>query len=119
MTIEPRADRFQNLKAVGTSPKGPPSLTIEQKLAVTILSCTQEAVVITDARGIIITANAAFSKITGYGADEICGQNMRVLQSGRHSKPFYEAMWDSIQSNDYWQGEVWNRRKTARFIPPC
>ncbi|MBS0625448.1 MAG: EAL domain-containing protein [Verrucomicrobia bacterium] len=93
------------------------SLTIEQELAITILSCTQEAVVITDSRGTIITANAAFSRMTGYSIDEIANQNMRVLQSGVHSKAFYEVMWSSIEANDYWQGEVWNKRKSGEIYP--
>ncbi len=93
------------------------SLSIEQKLAVTILSCTQEAVVITDARGSIIAANAAFSRITGYSSEEIINQSMRVLQSGMHTPAFYKEMWDCIRAKDYWQGEVWNKRKTGEVYP--
>lgn len=93
------------------------SLSIEQKLAVTILSCTQEAVVITDARGLIIAANAAFSKITGYGSSDIINQSMRVLQSGMHTAEFYAEMWECIRAKDYWQGEVWNKKKTGEIYP--
>jgi len=92
-------------------------LSIEQELTATILSCTQEAVIITDACGTIISANAAFSRITGYSADDIRNQNMRVLQSGMHPKSFYEAMWSCIKANDYWHGEVWNKKKDGNIYP--
>jgi diguanylate cyclase (GGDEF)-like protein/PAS domain S-box-containing protein len=92
-------------------------LSIEQNLAVTILSCTQEGIVITDPRGNIITVNAAFSRITGYALDEVVGKSMRVLQSGLHPKQFYQDMWRCINENDYWQGEIWNRRKSGEIYP--
>ncbi|CAA2142002.1 bifunctional diguanylate cyclase/phosphodiesterase [Hyphomicrobium sp. ghe19] len=92
-------------------------LTVEQELASTILSCTHEAVIITDASGSIISANAAFSRITGYSADDIRNQNMRVLQSGMHPKSFYEAMWNCLKANDCWHGEIWNRKKNGDIYP--
>ncbi|WP_052699239.1 bifunctional diguanylate cyclase/phosphodiesterase [Hyphomicrobium sp. 99] len=92
-------------------------LTVEQELVATILSCTHEAVIITDASGTIISANAAFSRITGYSTDDIRNQNMRVLQSGMHPKSFYEAMWNCLKANDYWHGEIWNRKKNGNIYP--
>lgn len=119
MSIKPSAEHDQESNHSLSSETQPRnrSLTIDQGLALTILSCTQEAVVITDACGTIITANAAFSRITGYSVDEISDKNMRVLQSGVHSTDFYEAMWDGIRANGYWQGEVWNKRKSGELYP--
>ncbi|MFT3731523.1 MAG: EAL domain-containing protein [Hyphomicrobium sp.] len=113
----PSENSIKNFDRSSCEPIRGQTLTVEQNLAVTILSCTQEAVVITDARGTILTANAAFSRSTGYAIDEIANKNMRVLQSGVHSKAFYEAMWASINANDYWQGEVWNKRKNGEIYP--
>ncbi len=78
---------------------------------------SQEAMMVTDAKGVILRVNRAFSKITGYSADEVVGQNPRLLKSGRHDADFYRAMWTSIQSTGGWQGEVWDRRKSGEEYP--
>ena len=78
---------------------------------------SQEAMVITDANSIILRVNAAFSQTTGYSAQEAIGQPMNLLQSGRHDEAFYQAMWDSIQTQGSWQGEIWDRRKNGEIYP--
>lgn len=75
---------------------------------------SRDAMVVTDANGIIITVNPAFTDITGYGLDEVVGRRMNILSSGRHDKDFFQAMWESIQSTGGWEGQIWNRRKDAQ-----
>jgi len=78
---------------------------------------SQEGTVITDAEGIIIRINQAFTANTGYTAEEIVGQTPRALKSGRHGPEFYRAMWTAIKQNGSWQGEVWDRRKNGEVYP--
>jgi PAS domain S-box-containing protein len=73
--------------------------------------------VITNAQRIIVRVNKAFTKITGYSAEEALGRTPRLLSSGHHSAAFYEAMIQRIQSDGSWQGEVWNRRKNGEIYP--
>ena len=77
----------------------------------------QEGMIITDSRNKIISINRAFSLITGYTRDEIIGKTPSILQSGIHEKEFYEYMWDSLQHNGRWQGEIWNKRKNGEIYP--
>ncbi len=70
-----------------------------------------EVVVITDKRGIIQYANAAFERVTGYTLAEVIGQNPRILKSGKHDAFFYRNMWDRISSGSTWSGRITNRRK--------
>jgi diguanylate cyclase (GGDEF)-like protein/PAS domain S-box-containing protein len=72
---------------------------------------SQEGVVIADADGCVIDANAAFERITEYRLDEIRGRNLRLLQSGRQDRSFYLNMWQALTEVGSWQGEIWNRRK--------
>ena len=58
-----------------------------------------------------LRVNRAFTKITGYNAEEVLGKNPRIFQSGRHEPGFYVAMWDAILNRGGWAGEIWNRRK--------
>jgi diguanylate cyclase (GGDEF)-like protein/PAS domain S-box-containing protein len=78
---------------------------------------SQEGMVVTDAQGTILRVNRAFTKITGFSAEEILGQNPRVLKSGRHDADFYVAMWDAIMHRGGWAGEIWNRRKQGDAYP--
>jgi diguanylate cyclase (GGDEF)-like protein/PAS domain S-box-containing protein len=78
---------------------------------------SMEPMMITDAAGIILRVNSAFTECTGYTAAEIVGQTPRVLQSGRHDPAFFQAMWHAIHQAGGWQGEIWDRRKNGEVYP--
>jgi diguanylate cyclase (GGDEF)-like protein/PAS domain S-box-containing protein len=78
---------------------------------------SQESLVITDADGVILRVNQAFTKSTGYAADEVVGQTPRLLKSGRHDEGFYRRMWKSIMQTGSWHGEIWDRRKDGVVYP--
>jgi len=78
---------------------------------------SQEGMFVTDAHKDILRVNRAFTKITGYTAEDVIGKNPRILQSGRHDADFYAAMWESVNSTGAWEGEIWNRRKTGEVYP--
>jgi diguanylate cyclase (GGDEF)-like protein/PAS domain S-box-containing protein len=78
---------------------------------------TQEGILITDAQSVILRVNQAFTKITGYSAEEIIGKNPIVLSSGRQNADFYSEMWQSINATGSWSGEIWNRRKNGEIYP--
>jgi diguanylate cyclase (GGDEF)-like protein/PAS domain S-box-containing protein len=78
---------------------------------------SQEGIVVTDANNMILRVNHAFTKITGYTADEVVGKNPSLLKSGHHNQDFYREMWESINSTGVWQGEIWDRRKNGEEYP--
>ena len=85
---------------------------VEQlRQAAIVFESTNEAILIADAQANILTINKAYDTITGYSAAEIVGKNPRFVKSGRHDAAFYRAMWDHLNRDGAWQGEVWNRRK--------
>lgn len=77
----------------------------------------QEGMFITDARGVILRVNKAFTRITGYTPEDIAGKSPDLLSSGRHDPGFYAEMWRSIHSTGTWAGEIWNRRKSGEIFP--
>lgn len=83
--------------------------------AVTLNS--QEGVIVTDSSHRIIKINPAFTRITGYTSEEILGKTPAVLQSGKQEKEFYNDMRNSLMRSNYWQGEIWNRRKNGEVYP--
>jgi diguanylate cyclase (GGDEF)-like protein/PAS domain S-box-containing protein len=78
---------------------------------------SQEGMVVTDARGVILRVNKAFSDTTGYAAEDVVGQTPRILKSDRHDPQFYAAMWECIHRTGTWQGEIWDRRKNGEVYP--
>ncbi len=76
-----------------------------------------EGVVVTDARNNILKVNHSFTEITGYTNEDVIGKTPGMLRSGRHDKEFYRNMWQILERDRFWSGEVWNRRKNGDVYP--
>ena len=84
-------------------------------LAASAFANSYDGIMITDADNRITEVNPAFTRITGYKAADVMGQSPRILGSGRQGSAFYAAMWQQLQTEGHWSGEVWNRRKTGEL----
>lgn len=89
----------------------------QMRQALAIFENTSEGITLTDARGRILSVNPAFSRITGYTQGEILGATPRLFKSGRHDADFYKRMWEAVNTQGSWQGEIWNRRKNGEIYP--
>lgn len=74
------------------------------------------SIVLTDANASIEYVNPIFEQRTGYSFEEAVGQNPRILQSGYHSKAFYQQMWEVLANGKTWQGELKNRTKAGEVL---
>jgi diguanylate cyclase (GGDEF)-like protein/PAS domain S-box-containing protein len=83
------------------------------RLTAAVFETSANGIFVTDSQNRMVRVNPAFSKITGYTADEVYGQSSGCLASGQHSRKFYQQMWDSINQTGHWQGEIWNRKKNG------
>lgn len=88
-------------------------INIESK----IIEGTAEGMMVTNKKMIIQNINPAFTRITGYTKEEAKGKTPKLLQSGKHSPDFYKKMWKSIETNGFWEGEIWNKRKGGEIYP--
>jgi diguanylate cyclase (GGDEF)-like protein/PAS domain S-box-containing protein len=82
-----------------------------------VFDTSQEGILITDANNLIVDANPAFTRITGYNREEVLGRNPNLLSSGHQDKAFYAEMWQSLKQNMSWRGEIWSRRKCGEVYP--
>ncbi|MGZ5030688.1 MAG: EAL domain-containing protein [Methylobacter sp.] len=90
----------------------------EQELRIAAIAIeSQEGVVVTDVNNRILRVNSAFTRLTGYSAEEVVGKTPAILKSGRHDQSFYQAMWQKLVLEKRWQGEVWDRRKNGEIYP--
>lgn len=76
-----------------------------------------EGMMVTDDAGVIVAVNPAFTRITGYTAEDVVGTTPDILKSDRHSRDFYDAMWKRLMDEGEWSGEIWNRRKNGEVYP--
>ena len=86
------------------------------RIAAVAFEC-QEAIVVTNAKQHILRVNRAFTELFGYTAHDVLGATPRVLQSGRHDPAFYAALWADLTRDGFWQGEIWDRRKSGERFP--
>jgi PAS domain S-box-containing protein len=72
----------------------------------------QHAIVsVADAQGRIVQVNDKLVEISGFGRDELLGQDHRVLSSGTHGREFFAAMWRTLRRGQTWRGVICNRTK--------
>lgn len=83
------------------------------RLAARVFDRAAEGVLVTDIDLHILTVNDAFSSVTGYSREEVVGKKPQILASGKHLPEFYTAMWQHINEQGWWQGEIWNRKKNG------
>ena len=92
-------------------------LESDQRIAAAAFEGHHTAMFVTDARGVFIRINKAFTRITGYDAEDIKGRSPSLLKSGRQNAGFYKAFWHALVHDHYWEGEIWNRRKNGEVYP--
>jgi diguanylate cyclase (GGDEF)-like protein/PAS domain S-box-containing protein len=82
-----------------------------------IFEHSEESILITDPERRILSVNPAFCAITGYTEQEVLGQTSNFLRSDKHSPHFYEEIWNHVETDGSWIGEIWTRRKSGEDFP--
>ena len=110
-----RDDAGHYLFSVGTvvDISGRKAAEAQLRLQAAALEAAPNAISIseTDPKGTIVWVNSAFTRLTGYSAEEAIGQSHHVLSSGLQDEAFYRNLWEMIARGDLWRGELVNRRK--------
>ena len=83
------------------------------RLIASVFSSTSEGILITGADGLISEVNDAFTRITGYGKEEVIGKDPQLFRSGRQSPSIFRAMRRTLMRFGEWKGEIWSRRKNG------
>ncbi|WP_108061792.1 PAS domain S-box protein [Poseidonibacter lekithochrous] len=77
---------------------------------------TQSGMIITDKNRKILQVNKAFTTITGYEPHEVISKTPSVLKSGLHTQEFYDEMFDNLDKQKFWMGEISNLHKNGSLV---
>lgn len=81
------------------------------KLAALLFQNSGEGMMVTDAEGLILTVNPAFSLLSGYTEKELLGHRGYEITSGREDISLFDRMFESVKQTGQWQGELWQQHK--------
>jgi diguanylate cyclase (GGDEF)-like protein/PAS domain S-box-containing protein len=87
----------------------------QSRLANRVFDCASEGIVITDADARIEAVNPAFTRITGYEADEARGKLSRMM-TGQGAQLNHD-MLTQLARDGHWQGEMRDRHKNGEWYP--
>ena len=87
------------------------------RLHAKVFDNSSEGMIIADADNHILMVNQAFTDTFGYILEEVKGKNPRILNSGRQERNFYVQMWETLLTQGFWQGEIWDRNKNGEIFP--
>ncbi|TAA48257.1 nitrogen fixation negative regulator NifL [Corallincola luteus] len=71
------------------------------------------AISITDTDANILYVNPWFCQTTGYGLQEIKGENHSILSYRTTPAEVYQGLWNQLKKGRSWQGRLINRRKNG------
>lgn len=86
---------------------------MQLRLIGTALASAGNGVFITDRRGRIQWINAAFTRITGYAAEDALGFTPAILKSGKQNEAYYQTLWTTILQGEIWSDEIVEQHKNG------
>ena len=69
----------------------------------------------TDAKGVIVEANEAFAKVSGFTREEMIGQPHNLVRHPDMPEEAFADLWRDLKAGRPWCGIVKNRRKDGGF----
>lgn len=77
---------------------------------------SSDAVVITDAAGIVQYVNPAFETMSGFTRSEAIGRTPALVKSGHHDTDFYRPLWNNLCKGKEFRAIFINRKKSGELF---
>lgn len=85
------------------------------KQALSVFENTHDGIMITDSSKKILSINPAFTKTTGYTLKDVEDKTPNILNSGKQNLEFFSKMWQKIDKEGFWAGEIINKKKNGKL----
>ncbi|MEW5788237.1 MAG: EAL domain-containing protein [Pseudomonadota bacterium] len=89
----------------------------ELHLARMVFESAGEGVVVSDAQGLILTANPAYCDMSGYRENDLQGRRLAEVNPAWLGDDLSRDMREGLAAVGRWSGEVVNRRKSGETYP--
>jgi diguanylate cyclase (GGDEF)-like protein/PAS domain S-box-containing protein len=77
----------------------------------------RDAILVIDRDYRVLAANRAFSVISGFAAEQVVGREVPSLRWGTNDADFYREVWQHVDANGHWEGEIWSVRSSGEKYP--
>ncbi|MCG9679840.1 EAL domain-containing protein [Vibrio sp. Isolate24] len=74
-------------------------------------------VVLANSEKSVIACNRYFQEHTGYLHHDLAGKSLDTLDSGKHSKDYYQNLWEEVKRKGFWSGVILIKTKSGNTIP--
>ncbi|AZD70313.1 PAS domain S-box-containing protein/diguanylate cyclase (GGDEF) domain-containing protein [Pseudomonas chlororaphis] len=89
----------------------------QRRLSAMVFEAASEGIVILDPDYMLLAANQAFSRVTGYQIEDMLGRNVVDLPCSRDARRHYPVIHQALEQHGSWQGELVEARKTGELYP--
>ncbi len=118
MKKEPLLDKFghvQGLIGIGRDITAHHLLEKQLKIANVVFENSNDSIFVTDANGIILSANQSSMRISGYARNELLSQHIHLLSSHLHNKTFYAEIAQALKTQRCWLGDITYQTKNGNI----
>lgn len=82
-----------------------------------VFESSRDGILVLDAGHQVISVNPSFCQITGYTPEELIGKTPPLVAMDDEQDSFYQQLWERLETDGHWQGEVENRRADDSRFP--
>ncbi len=83
----------------------------DRRIAAEVIRCMSEGVAVLDPGFRFVSVNPAFTRITGYQAEELLGEDAGKLDGPLFSSDERRRLRERLAAEGHWHGEIWQRRR--------
>ena len=85
----------------------------DRRIATQVLRDMDEAVTVFDLDFRFVSANPAFSRMTGWGVTDVVGESTHLLDCPQHGAEEFDEIRRILVTEGSWSGELWQRRSDS------
>ena len=90
---------------------------LQLRLAGIVFESSHQGILIVNAQREVVSANRAFTEMSGYGGGELVGRPIAELRSPAVDPDSYAKVWEAVQAQGQWRGESVARSKNGEDRP--
>jgi diguanylate cyclase (GGDEF)-like protein/PAS domain S-box-containing protein len=88
----------------------------DRRIAAEVIRCMSEGVAVLDPSFHFVSVNPAFTRITGYQAEELLGEDAGMLDGSLFPVEERRRLRERLAAEGHWHGEIWQRRRDGSEV---